>query len=116
MPRSVTKTRHYAQQHYSRNTYFSVENFLLSVAHWLDNFEESLKQSEITQPPGLVVKLFPLGLLRDADEYVRALLLQQMAERVLPGFLEKLMLDRNERGLPEALQCQNHAIWQQAVY
>lgn len=111
-PAPVTLRYWEAQAH----TYFSVENFLFSVAHWLNNFKEGLEKPQITQPPGLIVKLFPLCLLGDTDKDVGALLLQQMVERILPGLFEKLMLDRNKRGLSEALQRKNHAIWQKAVH
>lgn len=98
------------------HTYFSAEYFLFSVAHWLNNFEEGLEEPKITQPPGLVVELLPLRLLGDADEDVGAFFLEQMVKRVLPGFLEELVLDGDERGFPEALQRQNHAVGQKAVH
>lgn len=98
------------------HTYLSVENFLFSVAHRLDDFEEGLEEPEIAQPPGLIVELLAFGLLGDTDKDVGALLLQQMVKRVLPGLFKKIVLDCNERGLPEALQREDHAIWQEAVH
>lgn len=86
------------------HTYLSIENFLFSVAYWLNDFEEGLKEPKIAQPPGLIVELFPLRLLGDTDKDVGALLLQQMVKRVLPGLFEKIMLDCDQCGLPEALQ------------
>lgn len=97
-------------------TNFSVEDFFLSVSYWLDDFEEGLEEPEITQSPCLIIKLLPLCFLRDTDKDVGALLLQQMVKGVLPGLLEEIMLDCDQRGLPEALQCKNHAIWQEAVH
>lgn len=98
------------------HTYLSVENFLFSVPYWLNDFEEGLEEPKIAQPPCLIVKLLPLCLLGDTDKDVGALLLQQMVKRVLPGLFEKLMLDCDQCGLPEALQRENHAIWQKAVH
>lgn len=54
--------------------------------------------------------------LRHANKDVGGLLLQEVMEGILPGLLEQLVLDSDERGLAETLQGQDHPVGQQAVH
>lgn len=45
-------------------TNLSVEDLFLSVANWFNDLEEGLKESEVTQSPGLVIELLPLCFLQ----------------------------------------------------
>ena len=51
-------------------TYLSVQDLLLSVAQWLDDLQDRVKQSEVTQSPRLIIKLLPLCLLGHAHKNV----------------------------------------------
>lgn len=45
-------------------TNLSVEDLFLSVANWFNDLKEGLEESEVTQPPGLVIELLPLCFLQ----------------------------------------------------
>lgn len=62
-------------------TDLSVQNLLLAIAQWFNDLEDGMKESEVAQPPGLVVELLPLRLLSDSHKDVARLLLDQWASR-----------------------------------
>lgn len=51
-------------------TYLPVEDFLLTVAKRLDDFQDRVKQSQVAQSPCLIIKLLPLCLLGHAHKDV----------------------------------------------
>lgn len=63
-------------------TYLSVQNLLLPVAQRLDDFEDWVKQSQVTQPPCLIIELLPLCLLGHSHKDVAGLLLAIQREDI----------------------------------
>lgn len=56
-------------------TYLSVQDLLLPVAQRLNDLQDRVKQSEVTQAPCLIIKLLPLCFLGNAHKDVTRLLL-----------------------------------------
>lgn len=56
-------------------TNLSVKDFLFPVAERLDDLQDWVKQSEVTESPRLIIKLLPLRLLGHAHKDVTWLLL-----------------------------------------
>lgn len=52
-----------------RLTDLSVQDLFLSVANWFNDLEEGLEESEVTQPPGLIIELLPLSFLQADNSY-----------------------------------------------
>lgn len=52
-------------------TNLSVEDLFLSVANWFNDLEEGLEESEVTQPPGLIIELLPLRFLQAGQKKQR---------------------------------------------
>lgn len=114
-------------------TDLSVQDLLLSVAQRLNDLQDRVKQSEVTQPPRLIIKLLSLSFLGHTHKDVARFLLanqradirtsdngrgrgqisagsylQQVVQRVLPGFCEELLLDADERSFSKTLETHHH--------
>lgn len=51
-------------------TYLSVQDLLLSVAQRLNDLQDRVKESEVTESPCFIIKFLPLCLLGHAYKYV----------------------------------------------
>lgn len=74
-------------------TYFSIKNLFFSVTYWFNNFQERLKQSQVTKSPCFIEKLFSLCLLCNTYKNVRRFILKELIERVLPCFFKEFMFN-----------------------
>ena len=74
------------------------------------HLEYGLEEAEVTESSGLIVELFPLGILSDRDEDVGGCLLEQLEEGEVPGLAPEILLDPVEGILAEAAEGDNHAI------
>lgn len=65
----------------------------ISVSH----LEYGLEEAQVAEPPGLIVKLLPLGILGDRDKDVGGGLLQELEKGKIPGLTPQILLDSVQR-------------------
>ena len=93
----------------------SVQHLFILVSNRLDDLQNRLKQTEITQSSRLVIELLSSGILRDSDEDIRRRIRQTVKQRILLGFFPQIRLYTFQRRITLALQTHKDARWKKEV-
>ena len=86
-----------------------IQHLFILVANWLDDLQNRLKQTEITQSPRLVIKLLSSSILRDSDEDIRRRIRQTVKQRIFLGFFPQIGLYTFQCRITLALQTHKDA-------
>ena len=81
----------------------------------MSHLEYGLEETKVAEPPGLIVKLLPLGILGDRDEDVGGGLLQELEQGEVSGLSPQILLDSVQRRLTVAPEGHNNTIRKEAV-
>lgn len=80
-------------------TNFIIQHLLFSIPQRFHNFEDGLKEAQVTQATCLIIKLLPLCILSDGHKDVGFWVAEFPVKRVLLGLSPQVCLDGFQGGI-----------------